>query len=1507
LPNFCHYLLNIFFKGTKLKINLKSYKKTGYIIASIFGILLVLYIIFRSSRVQTYLTGKIIDYFSEQYDIDVEVRGIDISLFNKIILEDVLLKDLTGDSLVYLGELQTGIKKVQVSKKTLLFSDIKIKHLFFNYISDSTSSNLDFLADVFSSDDSTKTPKSKSPWDIRCNRFELMNSKANIVKNPYEKNLPGSVNYDNMRVSNINIILENLRIRDSIIFQIKDLTFNEQSGFIVKHLSADAMIKDQSVNLDHLKIYTPFSELYAKYFNLIYESGQSFKEFIDEVEFQASFILPSRLNLKDLGKFAPELSYDKDVRLVGLFDGPVSNMRISKLNLFYGKQTNIRGNLEFKGLPEIDSTDMLLNVKSVRTTKNDIDDFFQQKTSRKNEATLPDFLDNLGIITFKGIFSGALKDFIIRGSLNTSLGNLSTFFVKVFPDNKTSNQIFRGSLDMNRFHAGKLIKNKDLGRVSFRTKFRGEQPFNLRNISTTFDGLVTQLEYKAYNYQDIYLEGAFSKQSLNVFLDINDQNIQMNVGGEANFEKQYPHFAFDASLTHANLYSLGLDTLDKNAGLEFDMHIDLSGEVPDNFTGKVELYNSAYTNSRGELPLESFRLSVDTTGYNRNLTIFSDYCDVNMSGDYAISNLPLCFQHILSHYLPALFPAITSDEGIKDEICEFNFDVRFKDMKKISAILFPGHWISNDAELRGIVNAQNNEAEIYLDADSSMISGTPIEKLSVYAASIEDKFNLDITSEKLSISESARLSNFRLSNIIRNDSIFSKIIWEDDQNISKYLGEIPLLTKLKSRGINKKPRVEIEFLPTNIIINKEKWNLRNSVIYIDSTYLFFDRFTFENDKQMIKIDGALSEYKEDTLSVTLREFNLASLNQVAQDAGFTINGLLNGSVELSNLYDTPVISSNSQISDLYLNNHNLGYLNLYFDWDKIREKINIQTYIYRGRTNTFELYGSYSPATDSVDMNVKLDKFFLNTLSNFIEENISDINGIVSTDQIQIGGTLSEPEVNGKLKIQKGSLIVDYLQTQYTFTDSFEIRPNKIVFDNFKINDYRNDSAFITGEIRHNKFSDFYFDLNLEADNFQFLNTKEYDNELFYGDAFATGIISVSGPADDIIISANAVAEKNTGIYIPLYSSEEVSETDFITFVNSDSVMQTSENGGNDIYAVDMSGFILDFNLEATPDAEIQLILDETVGDIIKARGSGNIAMEIDTKGDFTMKGEYTIEEGEYLFTLQNVINKKFYIRENSKIIWSGDPYNANIDLSAIYRLKNVPMYDLTLDDDLRNSKFKVVNCIINMTGNLLTPDIDFAIETPEYKDPARNPLNNLNEDEINKQFLSLLIIKRFQPQAGFEPVTENVTVEKDLSQSVSEVLTNQLGRWLSQISDDFDVGLKYKTANDTLRRAEIEVALSTQLLNDRVAINSNVNMGGDEELDEEKFLGEFDIEYKITESGKLRVKYYTKQEQNLMYDTYYKQGIGIFYKKDFDSLKDLFMKKENKKTQGLPDTTDLR
>jgi hypothetical protein len=393
---------------------------------------------------------------------------------------------------------------------------------------------------------------------------------------------------------------------------------------------------------------------------------------------------------------------------------------------------------------------------------------------------------------------------------------------------------------------------------------------------------------------------------------------------------------------------------------------------------------------------------------------------------------------------------------------------------------------------------------------------------------------------------------------------------------------------------------------------------------------------------------------------------------------------------------------------------------------------------------------------------------------------------------------------------------------------------------------------------------------------------------MYYGDGFVSGLVNIQGNAKtkNLNIDASVNTEENTIINLPIGSSHETKKSKFITFTNViEENPQTYER-----YSTDLSGIDLNFDLEVTPLAEIRLIFDPSLGDMIKASGRGNINMEVGQDGDFSIYGEYTIDEGDYMFSLKNVINKRFQIEQGSQIIWNGKPQDADIDVTAIYNVRT-SLDNLLMDTTEFYQKRIPVECKIRLTEKLVNPNINFEIALPTADESTRARVQGAigTEEELNKQFLSLLVLNTFMPAQQYlaDQADQFDMGATSMAFTTSELLSNQLSHWLSQISNNWDIGINYQPG-DQISRDQVEVALSTQLLNDRLIINGNVGTGG-KYAQTSEVVGDFRVDWKLSKNGKLRLKFFNRNSDKLIYEeTRYIQGAGLYYREEFNNIDEL-------------------
>jgi len=485
---------------------------------------------------------------------------------------------------------------------------------------------------------------------------------------------------------------------------------------------------------------------------------------------------------------------------------------------------------------------------------------------------------------------------------------------------------------------------------------------------------------------------------------------------------------------------------------------------------------------------------------------------------------------------------------------------------------------------------------------------------------------------------------------------------------------------------------------------------------------------------------------------------------------------------------------------------------------------------------------------------------------------------------MSITGQPEAPQLQADALLKDASIYINYLNCRYYIEEKLGVEPDMFTFNHIPIHDQEGHNGFLTGQMLHNNFADWNFDLFVEMEEPMLtLNTNEDTNPDYYGKAYTTGSVGISGYGDQLEFECNLRTERGSTLSMPMGNTSEQTFENFIRFVNAGDTLKEP--------ALNLSGIKLNMQIEVTPEMEFQIIFDESVGDVMRGRGKGHISMEINTVGTFNMYGLVELTKGNYLFTLKNLINKEFQVKPGSTIAWYGDPFAADLDVQAIYKV-NASLYDLIPDPSYQNGQRVPIDLEMKLTGKMLNPGVDFGITLPTVDQVTRSRVNAAisTEQERNRQAFALLVLRRFvsPPNVSTEHNSTNA-----LAANSSELLSNQISNWLSQISDDFNLGFNYRPGDD-ISNEEIALALSTQLFNERVAISSNLgvsrntNANTTSSQNTNNLIGDIRIEYKITAEGRIRLVVYNESNDYRMAYTQqspYTQGVGVIYRAEFDTF----------------------
>ncbi|MBC7438686.1 MAG: translocation/assembly module TamB, partial [Flavobacterium sp.] len=599
--------------------------------------------------------------------------------------------------------------------------------------------------------------------------------------------------------------------------------------------------------------------------------------------------------------------------------------------------------------------------------------------------------------------------------------------------------------------------------------------------------------------------------------------------------------------------------------------------------------------------------------------------------------------------------------------------------------------------------------------------------------------------------------------------------------------------------------------------------------------------------------------------------------------------------------------SSIKVDSLYINNIELGSLNLKIEGDNTFKKFNVNSSLENKNIESFLAEGNFSIENKNtkIDLDLRFDQFNLAAFSPLGGDVISNIRGLVS-GSANVSGYANKPDINGRLFLEKAGLRIPYLNVDYGFKENsiVDLSENQFIFQNATLIDTKyNTEGKLNGTIKHKNFSKWNLDLAITTDRLVALDTKDSEDAAYYGTAFIDGKATISGPTNGLLIAVNAKSRKGTQIKIPINNSEAVGNKNFIHFLSP--LEKYNLQKGIFIPTKNYNGLELKFDLDLTPEAEIEVILDRETGHGMKGKGNGTLLLEINTLGKFNMYGDYQVYEGTYNFKYKGLIDKRFEVKKFSSISWEGDPMRARLNLEAVYKANANP--SVLLDNPSVNRKVPV-EVGIAITGNLSSPEPDFNINFPTISSVLKSEIQTkLNDRDIRQtQALTLLATGGFLSNEG---VNQNA-VAKNLYETAGGIFDE-----IFQNADDkFKVGIDIVSRDNTPGKesdGSIGFTVSTQI-NERISVNGKVGVpvGG---INQSAIVGNVEIQYRVNEDGSLNLRVFNR-ESDINYigeGIGYTQGLGLTYEVDFDTFSELVNKifknqkleKEKKSSQDIPDS----
>ncbi|MFZ4456796.1 MAG: translocation/assembly module TamB domain-containing protein [Bacteroidales bacterium] len=1463
------------------------------LLAVVIAINAIAYILLSIPAVQRNITHFATKELSERLHTQVNIHEVDFEFLNKLVLKDVYLEDQKGNEMLKAKKMSVGIDLIELFRNKLIINTVQLYSFQLRLSKETPKSkpNYQFVLDALKSNN--KQQKGLTEIQIKSIIIRRGNVNYDVWSVPYKF---GQFNASHMRIKNLlaSVSLHTFS-KDSVNADVRKLSFEENSGLKLRKLSMQFTANRKQAVLTDFVMNLPSSVISLKNIYLDYSKVDSTHRFRDFAKFNIE--LPNaKICLQDISPFVPIFRYYTDVLTVDAkLGGTVNSLDLKNLKITSGDRIKAVAQVHVEEITDLKNAYVFGKIADMRIVPEGFAEIL------RNLSIQSENLDNMalraGNVEFKGEVSGYFSDLVAFGTLKTGLGTVRTD-IKIGKDTTMNRAKFRGKLRTDDFDLGKLLDNSHLGIISFNLLLDGYQNENSLPQGKV-DGEIAKMDYNSYRYNNIQLNGLFEGTRYEGEVEIDDPNGYFYLNGKIDKSPKRGVLQIETRMRDVNLSALNLSDKYPNSKLSFVLKSDLSGSLPDAAVGVLSVDSLSFKQNNDEFVINKIRLTSSNQGGQQSLRIASPFVNGELKGIYAISTLQNSALTMLARYLPS----ITHKVNLTNSKNNFDFSFRISNSEKLSEILGLPFTFYKESVVKGAYNDFNNHFYVESNIPAVRWGKSLYESISIVSNNDDDKANL--LAKVMNTNKKNDHFKYVLDLSAHHDLVNCKVNWSNS-GLQTYSGTLDLKSKLSERNIGL-PKMDISVLPSSIIMNDTTWNVSQSKIVLDSSRVAVHDFEVSKSGQYLRLDGSVSKSTRDTLFLSLRKINLDYIFNILNIKHVQFGGNATGDFVLTNLLKTPILLTNNlNVKDFAYNKTRFGDFQLFSEWDAEKKGILIKGVVDGYLKNKTFIHCYIFPTKDSIALNINANRLNLEFLRAYLGGFMKDITGLASGN-IKLGGKFSALNLSGDAKMEQFRFGVDYLNTYYTVSDSVHFRPNLIYFNNINMLDKDKNVAIGSGKIRHTNLSNWRYDVQINTRNFLSYNATSLRNPIFYGPVYGAGSVSITGNEAKTNIDVNMQATSGSKFVVSLNNQMTAADYGFITFRDRQQELLELQKADEEEFRKKLailsdkpssSSNELNINLlvDITPTANLNLVMDPTTGDVIETNGNGNLRVSYNNKKDAQIYGTYTIERGVYNFSLQNFIKKRFAIKEGSTVTFRGDPYTAELGLKAIYTT-TADLTDLdesfSTDQNLSRTNTQV-QCLLDITGDMKKPDLKFDLNFPNNNEEVNRRVRSIvnTDDMMARQVVYLMTINRFYTP---DYLNNGLQRANQLSSLASATLSSQFNNLVSQLTDKVNIGTNVKLDNTAYTNMEVEVALSSQLLNNRLLVNGNFGYR-DNVSNKATFIGDFDFEWKLTKSGDYRLKGFNRTNDRFYYikSSLTTQGLGFMYKKDFNNLLDLFKKRIN-------------
>ena len=1440
--------------------------------------------------VQNYVVQKAVRMASKKLETTVSIDRVDIGLFSRVKIKGFYVEDYQRDTLLYVGRLDAFVTGLGIFGGGLALSRGEIADAKL-YLRETPGGEMNIKQIVNRISNPDKPKKGNFRLSLRKASIENMDL---CLERLDRRDPEFGIDFSHMHLYGITAYVNDFTIDgQSIYTTIETLSARERSGFALDRFAGRFYLTNGCMGFEDVSVVTGRSNVQIPYISLAGDSWAEYKDFIGEVRIDGA-LRNTTVSTDDIAYFAPKLrGWHTDFSNVNVeVAGVVADFTAKVKSMQIGEGTWLIADASVRGLPDIRQTRFDLNVPRLKSSAEAVDELAAGIGGRELSDKLVGILGNTGQIDVNARFKGLLSSFDMQLGASTGVGEV-TCNLRMTPL-KAGRSSVRGDVETHNLRLGELLGRRDLlGNATLSAYIDGVVGKGYTDANVV--GNVTQLGFNDYIYDSLRLDGRLRNREFDGRITARDPNLDFDFFGTVDLNDSVPRYDFTMDLRHADLARLHVNRRDSVSQLSGRIVAAAGGRSLDDLNGRIQVTDARYRYNDKEIAAASMTVTGENSARSKLVELRSDFADATFRSKTSYREVFEYLRRSAWKYLPLLRrgEGDPTPRGRKTAVAnDYSLlSVNIRHIDPITDAITAGLQIADGSSMQLLFNPASDQLSLkatseYVERKRMLATRLSInasnrgDSLTVYA-SAEDLYAGVLHLPQLSLTGGAKQGRMQVSAGF-NDTL---------RKVSGLLGVQAHV--VDEHGPNGRV-VDLRILPSHVTRGSKTWQIYARKIQLDTAQVVIDRFFVMNREQELLLDGVASRSREDSVTLSLHNFDLAPFAQVAERMGYYIEGRTNGSAAMKSVLRGGEITADILLDSVEVNDIPAPPMRLASRWDFARSRAGV-TVSDRIRRDTL-IRGFYAPDRNRYFARLDVDSLDMALLDPILAGVVSSTEGMASAG-LTLQGQGRKADLEGEIRVAGLKTTVDFTQVTYSMPEAvLNVKNNRFRASNVPIFDPRGNRGRFDFDMSLQHLSNISYDVRVAPQQMLVLDTDSDDNDMFYGRVFATGTARISGDKGAVNMDITASTDGNSSFVMPLSSKSNISNADFVVFEQPEQVdtlddvarkklsferkhRQKSDAG---------SQMKITLALDVRPDAEVEL---EVAGNTVKGRGAGALNLQINPKANiFEIYGDYTIAEGSFMLSLQQIINKRFTIESGSSIQWTGSPMNAMLDIDAVYKVKASLQPLLQGTADLGGDRSVPVECVIHLGERLSNPTITFDVRVPG-SDPETQSLiaNALSTPEtVDTQFLYLLLFNSFMSENSSQ-------ASSNIGSSVSaatglEFVSNMVSNWLS--SSDYNVVIRYRPKSE-LTSDEVDFGLSKSLINNRlfVEVEGNYLIDNKQAVNSSmsNFMGEAYITYLIDRAGTLKLKAFTQtidrfDENQGLQET----GIGVYFKEDFDNLRDL-------------------